>query len=252
MVSRVTDNDMDAHAATTSRLIRDAWGGWGTVDETLIAHLVNPAFTGGPQWPAMRQAHSITRRGRSVMIASDGLADPSGWADAAPTNGYGVEVYGISADPFPAVDTVGLATSWLGEIVMSTSKLIAQHGFGFIDALERNGTLTVAYDSAKLPGPNADDFIDDNGAIVVMLGLDDTAVPPRVNGPLSSIRLVNVKLLTVAEADYCVQADIGSGEARKELAELFVEQGWPLYSSLDRPSVIHEGNRDRYPVSEPL
>lgn len=230
--------DLDAHAAATSRSVRDAWGRWGTVDETLIAHLVNPAFMGGPKWPAMRQAHSVTRRGRSVMIASDGLADPCTWADAPPSNGYGVEVFGISADPFEQTDPVGLATSWLGEIVMSTSRLIAQHGFGFTDALERNGTLTVAFDSAQLPGPNAEKYVDDKGALVVMLGLTDTVVPARIDGPLSPIRLVNVKLLTAAEADYCVQAEVGSAMAREELAEHFAEQGWSLYSSLDRPSVV--------------
>lgn len=237
-VSRVNEMDMDAHAAATSGLIREAWGRWGTVDDALIAHLVNPAFMGGPQWPALRQAHSVTRRGRSVMIASDGLADPATWSDAAPSNGYGVEVYGISADRFDKTDTVGLATSWLGDVVMSTSRLIAQHGFGFTDTLERNGMLTVAFPGAELPGPNAGAYVDDTGAVVVMLGLTDSVPPERVDGPLSPIRLVNVKLLTVAEADYCVKADVGSGEARRELAGLFVEQGWSLYSSLDRPSVV--------------
>ena len=229
--------DLDTHAAATSRSVHAAWGRWGTVDDTLIAHLVNPAFMGGPRWPAMRQAHSVTRRGRSVMIASDGLADPCTWADAPASNGYGVEVYGISADPFDQADPVGLATSWLGEIVMSTSRLIAQHGFGFTDALERNGTLTVAYDSAQLPGPNAANFVDDNGALVVLLGLTDSVLPASIDGPLSPIRLVNVKLLTAAEANYCVEADVGSAAAREELARRFTEQGWSLYSSLDRPSV---------------
>ena len=230
--------DLEAAAEATSRLVRQAWGGWGSVDDHLIGHLVNPAFMGGPRWPALRQAHSVTRRGRSVLMASDGLADPTSWADGPPSNGYGVEVYGISADPFESGDVTGLAASWLADVVMSTSRLIAQHGFGFTDALERNKTLTVGFPNAKLPGPNASNFIDDNGSLTVLLGQTDDILPARIDGPLSPIRLVNLKLLTVAEANYCVNADVGSGMAREELEELFAEQGWRLYSSLDRPSVV--------------
>ena len=234
----MTEKELEAEAATTSRLVREAWGNWGNVDDELIGHMVNPAFMGGPRWPGLRQAHSVTRRGRSVLLASDGLADPTSWADAPPSNGYGVEVYGISADPLEARDTVSLATSWLGEVVMSTSRLIAQHGFGFVDALERNATLTVGFPNAALPGPNASKFIDDNQSLTVLLGLIDKAIPEVIEGPLSPIRLVNAKLLTVAEAQFCVNSNVGSAEAREELGHRFADQGWALYSSLDRPSVV--------------
>ncbi|SUA77088.1 Uncharacterised protein [Nocardia otitidiscaviarum] len=104
-----------------------------------------------------------------LRVASSGLADPTAWDDAEPTNGYELEVYGISAD-LPA----------------------------------DSDTMTVA----------------------------------TVAGPLSSIRLVNVKLLTAAEGRFCVNNAIGDDIARRELARRFAEQGRPLWSSLSRPSVV--------------
>lgn len=71
-----------------------------------------------------------------------------------------------------------------------------------------------------------------------MIGLTDAEIPDTLTGPLSSIRLVNVKLLTRAEGRFCAGHPEGSAYARNELAQRFVEQGRPLHSSLDRPSVV--------------
>lgn len=56
---------------------RDAfYASVGDVQPDVIAHAINPAFMGGPRWPALRQAFSVIRRGANTIVASNGLADP--------------------------------------------------------------------------------------------------------------------------------------------------------------------------------
>ena len=53
------------------------WQQLGTVDPDVLGHIINPAFMGGPRWPALRQAFRVVRRPNgNVIIASDGLSDP--------------------------------------------------------------------------------------------------------------------------------------------------------------------------------
>ncbi len=220
----------------TAEAIDTAWASWGRLDTDVIAHLINPAFLGGPAWPALRQAYTITRRDNALLVASSGLADPTAWDDAEPTNGYELEVYGISADVPADGDTIAVATSWLGDLVRSVSNQVAHFGFRVTGMLDRYDLITLALPDLDLVD-GADDYLDDEMA-VVMLGLTDTELPATVSGPLSSIRLVNVKLLTAAEGRFCVNNSIGDDNARRELARRFAEQGHPLWSSLSRPSVV--------------
>ncbi|GAB0106493.1 hypothetical protein JMUB6875_54790 [Nocardia sp. JMUB6875] len=220
----------------TAQAIDAAWASWGRLDTDVIAHLINPAFLGGPAWPALRQAYTITRRDNALLVASSGLADPTAWDDAEPTNGYELKVYGISADLPADGDTIAVATSWLGDLVRSVSNQVAHFGFRVSAMLDRYDLITLALPDLDLVD-GADDYLDDEMA-VVMLGLTDTELPATVPGPLSSIRLVNVKLLTAAEGRFCVNNSIGDDNARRELARRFAEQGRPLWSSLSRPSVV--------------
>lgn len=221
---------------TTSEAIDAAWNSWGHLDNDVIAHLINPAFMGGPAWPALRQAHTITRRDNALLVASSGLADPTTWDDAEPTNGYELEVYGISPDLPTDSDTMTVATSWLGDLVRSVSNQVAHFGFRVSGMLDQYGLITLALPDLDLPD-DANTHLDDDMA-VVMLGLTDTELPATIPGPLSPIRLVNVKLLTAAEGRFCVDNTIGDNNARHELARRFAEQGRPLWSSLSRPSVV--------------
>ncbi|MRH86214.1 hypothetical protein GFY24_01820 [Nocardia sp. SYP-A9097] len=228
----------DTYDAETYRVLDDAWNSWGRLDTDVIAHLINPAFMGGPQWPALRQAHAIVRRDDALLVASSGLADPTEWDDNEPTNGYELEVFGISPDIDAGSDTISVATSWLGQTVMTVSNLVAQYGFRVSEMLELYGVITIQLDDARLPDAAAGTYLDEDGALVVMLGLVDAELPETVPGPLSPIRLVNVKLLTVPEGRFCVNNSMGDADARHELARRFAEQGGVLRSSISRPSVV--------------
>ncbi|MGQ4619256.1 hypothetical protein [Nocardia sp. R7R-8] len=234
----MSDTELDeAFDTATWAAIESAWTSWGRIDQDVIAPLINPAFMGGPAWPALRQAHSITRRTDAILLASSGLADPTAWDDDEPTNGFELEVYAIADDLPVDSDTMTVAGSWLGRLVMDVSNQAAHLGFQFTDRLTQYGVVTMALPHVELPDA-PDTYIDSEHGAVVMIGLTDAEIPDTVTGPLSSIRLVNVKLLTRAEGRFCIDHPEGGAYARNELARRFAEQGRPLHSSLDRPSVV--------------
>ncbi|WP_157574100.1 hypothetical protein [Nocardia jejuensis] len=228
----------EIHDAETWDVLDEAWNSWGTLDSDVIAHLLNPAFVGGPTWPALRQAHVIARRQDAVLVASSGLADPTCWNTGEYTNGYELEVFGIAPDVPADSNPMTVATSWLGQMVMTVSNLVAQHGFEVLEMVEEFGVITIELSNARLPDEGGDVFVDENGSMVVMLGLMDREIPGFVNAPLAPVRLINVKLLTAAEAHFCVHNSMGEERARREIARRFAIQGSVLWSSLGRPSVV--------------
>ncbi|MGV9614026.1 hypothetical protein [Nocardia xishanensis] len=58
------------------------------------------------------------------------------------------------------------------------------------------------------------------------------------SGPLTEIRMVDIKALTVAETAFSVSGASGVTDARAEIVNRLVAQGDPLWSSLTRPSVV--------------
>src|ERR1700754_2169102 len=67
------------------------WSAVGEVDDYVVSHAINPAFMGGPRWPALRQAFlKVTLPNGLVLMASDGLSDPYD-DEESPNTGLGVE-----------------------------------------------------------------------------------------------------------------------------------------------------------------
>lgn len=217
------------------------WNAWGELDQYVIAPIINPGFMGGDFWPDTRQAHVVSRRPDAVLLASDGLSDPFGEPDAPRRNGWGVEFYGIATDPALVGYQVvmDLASSWLATAVMGMSGIEAS-GKHVVPALAEFGTLSVEFDGSRMPGPHRERFVRDNGSITFLVNVTDPAtVPAVIDGPLSPIHLVNVKLLTAAEATSIVAGTVPEQiAARAELAAKLAAQPDPLVSSLDRPSVV--------------
>jgi hypothetical protein len=213
-----------------------AWSQWGAVDDDAIIHLINPMFMGGPAWPNGRQAYKVVRRDEEVLLASDGLSDPFDPELAedlfdvdpeAPRNGFEYEFYATTTDPM-----IEIAGSWFFDLVWQISQFAASKDLtGMLD--EWTLVSTELYD-VDIPEEHTDQFVNEEERVGVLLGLVGS-LPPRLSGPLSPIRLVNVKLLTIAELEYA--AEHGSA-GRQELARRFTTQGGLLTSSLDRPSVI--------------
>lgn len=61
----------------SSQARENMWKRVGTLEPMVLSHTVNPASTGGPKWPAHRQAFRVIKRPNgNVILASDGLSDP--------------------------------------------------------------------------------------------------------------------------------------------------------------------------------
>jgi hypothetical protein len=218
------------HFDQSCSLRENFWKQIGDLHTDVLSHLINPAFLGGAEWPSFRQAFLTVKAGENTIIASDGLSDPFEEADdtgnESDVNGFGLEFY------VETPDKVGnVKESWQFDLVYQMSQFAASHG-NIEGVLEQyNGLLTTELYNVRVPA----DFINNEERVGVFLGLEGGAVKGKLALSLSEIKLVNIKLLTLAELEYAAQ---NGPEGRTRLAQLFKEQGNPTFSSLDRPSVI--------------
>ncbi|WP_194813942.1 hypothetical protein [Nocardia sp. XZ_19_385] len=233
----------------TWNLLDSVWAGWGRIDpeyhspryqsRIFPAEIwnnmgINEAEPASVEHPSFR----VIRRQYGVLATSYGLSFPIAWSDADPTNGVEVEVFAAATGTdFAEMSTADVLSSWLGQMVRAVTENWSSGGFSFTNALQRYGTLTITLPGVQLPAEAAD-YLDDNGNPTVLLGVTDPGLPERVDGPLSPIRLVGIKLLTRAETQHCVSGTTGVEDARTDLARLLAGQGEVIWSSLTRPSVV--------------
>ncbi len=219
--------------------LRDAfWNQVGTSDKDVIAPVINPAFTGGPRWPGLRQAFKIVRCKSTTIIASDGLSDPYDQEDDDPpeecSNGLGLEFY--SETPGNLED---IMQSWQFALVYSVSQNAA-HAGNYRTLIDDLGYVTTElYD---IPVPN--EFKNAEGRVGVFLGVPGKlglTGKDEVILSLETIKIVNVKLLTLRELNFLVKS---GAEGRKKLADLFSKEGIfdktsnATISDLSRKSVV--------------
>jgi hypothetical protein len=212
----------------TAEARHTAWSTWGTPDDDVLTHLISPMLAGGPKWPNTRQAFRVVRRPGEVLLASDGLADPYDDEGVA-RNGLEHECYATTADPLDQVPG-----TWLWDLVWQMSQFAAGHG-GLAGLLDEMSLLSTELYDVGIPDSHRARFVNADARVAVMLGLVDTAPPSSVEGPLSPIRLINIKLMTLDELDYVLDHN---EEGRRELARRYSAQGRALACSLDRPSVV--------------
>lgn len=56
---------------------QQCWESLGSLEPLVLSHLINPALSGSPKWPALRQAFRVIKRPNgNTMLVSDGLSDP--------------------------------------------------------------------------------------------------------------------------------------------------------------------------------
>lgn len=120
-------------------------------------------------------------------------------------------------------------------VVGQIAALASEHRYRFTEQLEHYGTLSTIVSGIDLPPEISATYADDNGDLTVLLGLD---VPTRITGPLSTIRMVNIKILTPAEAEFCVNGPRDRTEARGELVRLLGFHSGAMWSNPGRVSVV--------------
>lgn len=223
--------DHEAACEATHTALEHAWATVGAVDPLLMVPAINPMFLGAPPWPNTRQSYRLVKVGGQVLRASDGMADPfdpERWEDAPETNGFELEVYAIG--PAGSDDD----EDWVLAMVQQLAMQVA-HSRRVAELIEQHGVLSMELWDVPIPERHAARFVNEDGRVGVLVGLtQEETVPTWVDGPLSKIRLLNAKLLTLDELAMVVER---GAEGRTELVEGLTAAGELLVSSLQRASV---------------
>jgi hypothetical protein len=200
------------------------------VDPHVVAHLINPAFMGGPQWPGLRQAfRKITRSDGLGIVASDGLADPY-LDEPAAGPGLGAELYLASTD-FGSTPVGELRSLWQFDTVYQVAQNIASMRIELGPQLEQYGALSLA-----LPGSSAPaDWLDTDGGLGVLLGVPLEGVQASVHVPNGTVHLVGIAPLRPAELAYILAE---GAQARRDVAARLGGLAASICASPDRQSVV--------------
>ena len=185
-----------------------AWSEVGAVDDHVVAHLINPAFQGGPRWPALRQSFLVIRTDVAAIVASDGLSDP--WDDGGPTTGNGAELY-LASDTLTGVEVADMRDHWRFNALYEAAQTVAGIASDLPAAITTHGCLSM--ESVQ---PEADgEWADTSGRVGLLLGVPLPGVPATVSSVAGEIALVGVVVLRPDELEYAVG---GGADARAELA----------------------------------
>jgi hypothetical protein len=208
------------------------WNAIGTVDADVLAPLISPSLMGGPSWPSLRQAYKTIRRPDVTIIASDGLSDPYDNLDENQAtavynslNGLGLEVY-VETTPI----TGSVQGTWQFDLAYQAAQLMAGQG-NVISLLEEMTWITSEFFNVSVPP----EFLTANNTVGIILGLPNAKFNDTVQLSAEPVKMVNVKLLTLAELNYVIE---NGEEGRNKLAELLIAQGNATLSTLERSSVI--------------
>lgn len=199
----------DDHDALVSRVGEQrsaAWRTIGDLDADVVAHLINPAFMGGPRWPALRQAFAkITLADGTALIASDGLSDPF---DDATDAGWGAEVY--LAAPLAEVPVGGLAAHWQFSVIYQVAQNIANGIADLGGMLAQYGALSMG-----IPGLDVPDDWREGDETGVLIGVPHPTVPASIELETGRVSFVSVVVLLPAELRHILA---GGAQARRDLA----------------------------------
>lgn len=220
-------NKRETISEDTSKLLASTWAQWGTVDDDVLAHLVNPTFMGGPKWPALRQAFRVARRPSGILVASDGLSEPFDDEEPPTMNGLQVEVFSTSKDTkTPAQEQLVFNAVW------NLAQQCAQ-----ADVADRLDEMSVISTELYLdiPDSHAEKFVNEDGRTGALVGVPVEPFPEEIEGPLSRIRIVSLTLLTLAELEFVIEH---RAEGRESLAARLVSAGFAGTCDLDRESLI--------------
>lgn len=222
-------NTYEEHFEQACKLRDEYWKSVGVPDPDVLAHAINPSFMGGPRWPSLRQAFATIRKPERTIIATDGLSDPyddmETNTDNAPYNGFGLEVY-VAADPIEGQ----VSSTWEFQLLYQAALLIADHG-NIVGLLDEMTYITSEFYNVDAP----EEFVNAEGRVGVIMGLPDDTMPGTLDLTLEPVKIVNVKLLTLAELEHVTK---NGAAGRMQLAELLLKQGNATLSTLNRPSVI--------------
>lgn len=227
LVTDAQQSDRDALLESVADARARAWRAVGDVDPYVSAHIVNPAFFGGPSWPGFRQAfvHVRLPDGRP-LAATDGLTDP--YEDAPDGTGVGAELFLVNEDLPGEASTA--SASWAFQLLYQAAQNIAYQGPAFVAGIERYGALSMS-----IPGVDAPEVWSDGVEVGVLLGVPVPGLPSTIELPTGAVRALSVLPLRREELDEILD---GGAEARRDIADRMSRLDAATLASNGRPSVL--------------
>ncbi len=209
------------------------WQSLGQVDADVLTHVFNPAFHGGPAWPALRQAFQRITRDGSTLLVSDGLSDPYP-AGEGPATGNGVEVLLETTDPAFTGPLHDLSRYWLFDLVYQVAQNVANAGPQVADMLQEYGVLSmsVPFDETLR---ELTDWVTEDGTAGLLLGAPTPSFPSHVRLPGGDVRLLPLTVLRPAELEFAMAE---GARWRQELVERLASVGAYSVMRPDRASVV--------------
>ncbi len=195
------------------------WAAIGELDPDVVTYLVNPMFTGAPPWPNTRQAYRIVRTPSTVIIASDGLADPAP-QDGAP--GYGCEVY-LETPDLVGAGFEQLRSSWAFAAIELFAQNVADLG-GISEHLASHGIVSM-----ELPLDEPEALVTEQDTVAALIGMPVAGRPAQVATALGPVDIVPLTLITPDELAVVVAQ---GGAGRQALAERRAADGRGHLSSV--------------------
>ncbi len=221
----------DPRIEATHQAIKTCWDRIGPSDRDVLTYLVNPMFTGKPAWPNTRQAYRVVRPAGSLIIASDGLADPFVGTDQEDTSGFGMEVF-IETPDLVGAGFQALRDSWAFPVIENFAMNVASWG-GIAPQLRKYGVMSTEFPSEGMLPP---EWLNAEGAAGFLVNMP---VPGRcleiADAPFGPVLLVPLTLLRPAELAFLAA---GGPEARQEVVARLTAAGTGHRSSLGRASTV--------------
>lgn len=205
----------EAALGAMARARQAFFAGLGQMDAHPLPPPRHPVFTGGPVWPALRQAWRVIRRPDTTLVFSDGLSDPFDPFDPddpfgdtgtrAVTPGLGLEIYVEARGRFDDV-----ATSWLFDLIHQISQNAVVHG-RFLSLLREHGAVSLQMAISGLP----EGWLSSGGLATILVGVPAASVPPQFPTPHGQVKTAALTLVP-ASRRLAMEAAAGgfSGQVR--------------------------------------
>lgn len=219
----------EAFDGALTESIRARWTFWaehGDLAPDLISPQVNPIYKNVPAWPSDRLAFLTLERDDSTILATDGLSDP--FDDLNKGNqGFGVEFF-IDIAERPLSD---MSRNIAVEILLTVAYNTVARG-GVEDLLDDFGLVSMEIPESDLPATH---LTSDGNACILLGGPKADLDTLYVDGPMGSIELISLTLLTGRETEL-IRRKGASGRA--DIAQNLLEAGIGHKTVVGRPSII--------------
>jgi len=197
--------------------------------------------------------HQMIFTKKGTILTSNGLSDPfdDSWNDFPKQNGFKLELFYMTDIPVQEYHTGDMTIDGTMirdphyDIMLKIERMIATEAYNLYDIIKREDNFIVIKLEHTLTDPEYSNKFgfNKNGKnfIFVMLGVVDPDIPNEIDGPLSKIRFLNVKLITFDEFEFIsklVCDGMDDHQAQKILYTKMCESPNPLISSVNRPSVV--------------